>query len=554
VSQTTTTQTGKFTLQGVGSLEIDGGNAGNRFTIGRAPSGTSLTIKDGTGSDVIRVGDATHSLDGLSSLTVVGHTGTRVILDDSATQNPASSIDYDERTLTWTIESYQYNPSYQITGQGVTRSDAITDTVSTRQRGVTGTRVVSSSSSTTTLLGSFSLSGIGSLEIDGGATGNSFTLGALPTFAVNLNGGSGTNALTGPNADTSWTVSGANSGSLGTLNFAAMQNLVGGTGNDVFHFTAGGSLSGFLKGGGGSDRLDYAGLTTGLPASLLLSAPASATAGQPFSVTVSARDSAGNVVADFRGTVTIVADGGQVLVASYTFTAADKGSHTFPVTLTAARAHALSGSWTSLGAGQPSDTFKGSVVIAPAPVATLDLVSLGPVSAGKSATFTLTAHDAFGNVVKGFTGVVHFSNTGSAGPLTDYTFQAADQGVHTFSLPTTAAGQVVVSYTWMTADGAITGTGSGQLSVMALAAVPVLTGYTDTSSGAVITWAASQGAVSYEVSIQSRLGGTTQDVRVTGLSYSAVLHSGRATVRVRAINGLGDPSEWSQPLVIGEDN
>jgi hypothetical protein len=82
--------------------------------------------------------------------------------------------------------------------------------------------------------------------------------------------------LIGPDANTTWTVSAANGGAGVAGSFAfvfsGFQNLMGGTGVDVFQFTAGGSLAGHLDGGGQAlhrgfplhqgNWLDYSALTT----------------------------------------------------------------------------------------------------------------------------------------------------------------------------------------------------------------------------------------------------------------------------------------------------
>jgi parallel beta-helix repeat protein len=64
------------------------------------------------------------------------------------------------------------------------------------------------------------------------------------------------NSLTGPNASNTWSVTGAGSGTLRGLRFAAIQNLTGGTTTDHFSFGPLGSLYGSLAGGGGANTLD----------------------------------------------------------------------------------------------------------------------------------------------------------------------------------------------------------------------------------------------------------------------------------------------------------
>src|SRR5207244_4472048 len=57
-----------------------------------------------------------------------------------------------------------------------------------------------------------------------------------------------------------------------------------------------------------------------------------------------------------------------------------------------------------------------------------------PITAGVAGNFTVTAVDGFGKTVTGYIGTVHFTTSDARGVLPgDYTFTAADQGVHRFS-------------------------------------------------------------------------------------------------------------------------
>jgi hypothetical protein len=63
---------------------------------------------------------------------------------------------------------------------------------------------------------------------------------------------------------------------------------------------------------------------------IVLSGPASASAGVPFDLVVTIEDAYGNTVTGYTGTVTFATDDPDGIVpANYTFTAADAGSHTF---------------------------------------------------------------------------------------------------------------------------------------------------------------------------------------------------------------------------------
>ena len=55
------------------------------------------------------------------------------------------------------------------------------------------------------------------------------------------------------------------------------------------------------------------------------------------------------------------------------------------------------------------------------------------ITAGTAFSAKLSVFDAYGNKVKNYTGTVHFANTaGVLGLPADYTFNAADAGVHSF--------------------------------------------------------------------------------------------------------------------------
>jgi hypothetical protein len=92
-------------------------------------------------------------------------------------------------------------------------------------------------------------------------------------------GGSGSNSLTGANPANTWNITGTNSGNItGTVAFTAFATLTGGSGNDVFVFSAGAGVSGTITGKAGTNRLDYSGFGAGVYANLLTAA-ATATGG-----------------------------------------------------------------------------------------------------------------------------------------------------------------------------------------------------------------------------------------------------------------------------------
>ncbi len=94
-------------------------------------------------------------------------------------------------------------------------------------------------------------------------TGNgTATVNLAPGVRVggSLQGGTGKTTLAGPDTDSTWTLTGANAGTVNGVAFTKFANLLGGTGADTFVFKPAGSVSGGIDGGaGGGDWLDYSG-------------------------------------------------------------------------------------------------------------------------------------------------------------------------------------------------------------------------------------------------------------------------------------------------------
>jgi uncharacterized membrane protein YgcG len=174
--------------------------------------------------------------------------------------------------------------------------------------------------------------------------------------------------------------------------------------------------------------------------------PATA-AGAANTFTVTVRDSIGQVATGYTGTVVFSSsDGLASLPASYTFTAADAGTHTFTATLRTAGAQSI----VARDAGGLTGTETG-IVVSPAAFAALRASTpiANPegmlVTADAVVPITVRAVDAFGNTVTGYKGKAHFTSTDAKATLpTDYNFTTTDGGVHTFNVglhTSTAFGQ-----------------------------------------------------------------------------------------------------------------
>jgi hypothetical protein len=160
--------------------------------------------------------------------------------------------------------------------------------------------------------------------------------------------------------------------------------------------------------------------------------PSTTTAGVSQTLTVAALNTNGTVNTNYTGTVHFTSsDPHAVLPADYTFTAADQGVHTFSATLKTAGSQSITATDTATGSITGSES---SITIKPAAASQFLLVAPSSVKSGKAFGLTLTVEDAYGNVVTGYVGTVHFtSSDGTATLPMDYTFTAADAGVHTFT-------------------------------------------------------------------------------------------------------------------------
>jgi subtilisin-like proprotein convertase family protein len=163
--------------------------------------------------------------------------------------------------------------------------------------------------------------------------------------------------------------------------------------------------------------------------------PSSSTAGQSFTITVTALDANGHTVPGYTGTVVFSSTDSQaVLPGSYQFSSTtDAGQHTFTgVILKTAGKETISVSDKSnaLVAGTSStDTVN------PAGVSSLTVSGFpSPASVGVAGTFTVTAKDAYGNTATGYLGTVSFSSSDLKAKLPgSYTFLSTDKGTHKFT-------------------------------------------------------------------------------------------------------------------------
>ena len=190
------------------------------------------------------------------------------------------------------------------------------------------------------------------------------------------------------------------------------------------------------------------------------------TAGVANTFTIAVRDTINQIATGYTGTIFLSSSDSQaILPFSYTFTAADAGTHTFTATFRTAGTH-------TIAVRDAAGTLTGSqagINVNAAALANFRLsVPLGTdskghmlVAAGTVIPLTVRAVDAFGNTIVGYKGKAKFTSTDvQAGLPTDYSFTAADAGVHTFNvaLKTATPNGVVWTFNVVDASNAATST------------------------------------------------------------------------------------------------
>jgi hypothetical protein len=253
---------------------LTGGSGADSFAIqnnGTTTAGSvSGTIAGAGGSDSLSLAAVTTastiSLAGsgagsVSGGTTVGNfTGIETLVGDGANHVLTGGSSWLVNGLnSGTVDGYAFSNFANLTGTtgndtfAIATGGSISGTIN--GNGFTTADTLDYSSRTSTV----------SVVLTSTATGSGAGTNVAAFIGINkLVGSSATdNSLIGPNAATTWNVTGADSGNLnGQITFSAFANLTGGNNDDTFKLASGGSVSGTMTGGGfatTADTLDYSG-------------------------------------------------------------------------------------------------------------------------------------------------------------------------------------------------------------------------------------------------------------------------------------------------------
>ncbi len=215
--------------------------------------------------------------------------------------------------------------------------------------------------------------------------------------------------------------------------------------------TAKDTTTGTITGTSGADVV-----AAGAVTHFSVSGPGSVVAGSSVTVTVKALNASNAVVTTYAGTVAVTSsDKAATMPSSNTLTS---GVGTFTVPFETAGSVTVSAKDT---VASISGSLK--VAVAGADAATLGVSIPAASTAGQTVAVKVSALDPGGNIDTDYTGTVTFtSSDGSASLPDDYTFLAADHGVHSFKATLVTAGSKTVTAT-DTVTGSITGTSAADV-------------------------------------------------------------------------------------------
>ncbi len=315
---------------------------------------------------------------------VEGFTGTVALSASVGDVSPAASGSFTAGTWTGDLTLYQADPAVHLTAAGAGKSGTSADFA----------------------VGPGPLDHFTFAAIGGQQAGVAFsvTLSARDAYDNLVEGFTGTVALSASVGDVSPAASGSFTAGTWTGDLTLYQA------DPAVHLTAAGA-------GKSGTSADFA-VDPGPLDHFTFEPISGQQAGVAFSVTLSARDAYDNLVEGFTGTVALSASVGDVSpAASGSFTA---GTWTGDLTLYQAdpAVHL-----TAAGAGESGTS--ADFAVDPGPLDHFTFAAISGQQAGVAFSVTLSARDAYDNLVEGFTGTVALSDlSGSLSPTSTTAFQA----------------------------------------------------------------------------------------------------------------------------------
>jgi hypothetical protein len=229
-------------------LTINGGSGGNTFNLANpAPSEVSLvTLNGGNGGDTFNVAAAP------SNLSITTGSGTNHLNIQGNGSNDSMNIHAKVGQNTITIGSLapavggslaNVRGAIFIDDANSSTALIVDDSTDPVFQNVLLNKGVSANVINFTTLGPVGVpidfpGGLKSVDVFGGKGGDRFNILNPPSTPVTIHGGAGSNTLVGGNVANVWNITATNVGSVGSVSFTSIQNLLGGSSQDTFKFSA----------------------------------------------------------------------------------------------------------------------------------------------------------------------------------------------------------------------------------------------------------------------------------------------------------------------------
>ena len=281
--------------QAAGVVTVDATSAvtgTSNVTVNASAYTAAITVSSGAGADVLTGGAGNDTLNaGNGNDTLTGGAGADA-LNGGGGANVVTETRDANFVLTDTTLAIGAEGTDTLTGIGTANLTGGASANSFTVSGWTGLGTMDGLGNTDTIVASndvnftlantslarsggaqtLTLANMESATLTGGGGANAFVLSGW-TGSGSMTGNGSTDTLTGPDTANTWNVTGAGSGNINSLvNFSGFTNLAGGTAADNFVLGNGVVLAGTLSGGTGSDTLNLSGYAATTHVSLTVSA------------------------------------------------------------------------------------------------------------------------------------------------------------------------------------------------------------------------------------------------------------------------------------------
>ena len=286
-------------------------------------------------------------------------------------------------------------------------------------------------------------------------------------------------------------------------------------------------------------------VNSGAATHLVVSVPSSSTAGNTFTITVTAEDQNNNTATSYNGNVEFTSSDPAAVLPDATLS---NGTATFSVTFKTAGSQTVSVADSSNGsiAGTSS-----AVVVGSAAATHFALAASSTHVAGTPFNITVTAKDPFNNTVTSYAGTVHFTSSDPAAALPADSMLT--NGTGTFSATMKTAGSQTLTAT-DTSNSSITATADDDVdpTITLSPPTPLPTGTEGTAYNQSITASGGNGTTTLAVSnIQNPIAGlSVPSSGITSLTIGGTPPVGTESFTVTATDAANDSVQETYTLTI----